>query len=502
MALRILIFFLIASIAGNAQNFNRPVPPLFPNYEFEVIDSSFSGQFTMGIRDHSGSKNLRWIVIIDRNGYLIWFNGIPNRQVDFHYHKAHNVFSITRPIGTHGQISHLLMDSTFHIIDTIGLLNNHGDIHDFQLLPNGNRLFLGKSETTVDLSAQTFDNVPGDSLTNIVSGLVLELNPNDSTVFSWNGIDYIHPSEFVLGIRPYNPQFFDYMHINSVGLDEDGHYLLSLRHTSSVVKINSDSGEIIWRLGGNSSDFKFINDGGFSGNHDVRSLGNSQYSIHDNGNLNSSKSRALILELDTTNMTAKRIREYYHSESLCGPAQGNTQVIEDGKILINWGRVYRPDPTFTLIDSLNNPMLNLYLKNNWISYRSYAYNIPINITRPVIQCQQKDGRVLLTAPRSSSYQWSTGEFSQSIQVADTGTFMVWLNKGIGYIGSEPFHIRDINSVCTTEVYQVDSSFQNDLLIGTFDLLGKEVSKPRIQQLYFLKYSSGRIRKTFLVGKIE
>ncbi|GIT32243.1 MAG: hypothetical protein Ct9H300mP2_3220 [Candidatus Neomarinimicrobiota bacterium] len=45
-------------------------------------------------------------------------------------------------------------------------------------------------------------------------------------------------------------QVIDYVHANAIELDNDGNILLSCRHMDEITKINHQTGEIIWRLGG------------------------------------------------------------------------------------------------------------------------------------------------------------------------------------------------------------------------------------------------------------
>src|SRR5216683_2974310 len=63
---------------------------------------------------------------------------------------------------------------------------------------------------------------------------------------------------------------------NAIDVTEDGHYLVSMRHLSQVIKIDSQSGDIIWKLGGVDGDFAFEADplGGFSLQHAIRELPN------------------------------------------------------------------------------------------------------------------------------------------------------------------------------------------------------------------------------------
>lgn len=52
--------------------------------------------------------------------------------------------------------------------------------------------------------------------------------------------------------------------------DDEGHFLLSLRHPSTILKIDGETGEIIWRFGGNNSDFDIADEDRFYYQHDAR----------------------------------------------------------------------------------------------------------------------------------------------------------------------------------------------------------------------------------------
>ena len=63
-------------------------------------------------------------------------------------------------------------------------------------------------------------------------------------------------SQFVIvyPLQLYPLLTFD-LSVNAVDIDDEGNYLISLRHFHQVLKIDKDSGDIIWRLGGKVNDF-------------------------------------------------------------------------------------------------------------------------------------------------------------------------------------------------------------------------------------------------------
>ena len=72
------------------------------------------------------------------------------------------------------------------------------------------------------------------------------------------------------------------MHANAIERDVDDNLILSMRAANLAVKIDHTTGNVIWKLGGNASDFAFTNDAGFTGQQDVRVLDNGNLSIFDN----------------------------------------------------------------------------------------------------------------------------------------------------------------------------------------------------------------------------
>ena len=167
---------------------------------------------------------------------------------------------------------HITLDTLFQPVDTIVTPVPHvGDIHERLILANGNSTIIGITDSIMDLSGYTFDGLPGGIATKLASTNIIEVDSNDSIVFEWIGSDHVHPTEYIDGISNYDSAYFDYLHANAIDVDFDGHYLLSQRSTSSILKINRQTGAIIWRLGGSLSDFTFPNDGGFSAQHSIKS---------------------------------------------------------------------------------------------------------------------------------------------------------------------------------------------------------------------------------------
>ena len=178
-------------------------------------------------------------------------------------------------------------------------------------------------------------------------GIVQELDIETGEVlFQWRSIDHVALEEtYVTPLQDGRPGI-DYFHINSIDVDHDDNLLVSARETSTVYKIDRNSGEIIWRLGGKRSDFEMGPGTRFAFQHDARRLPDGTISIFDNGSLifeNGTpkaveESRGIVLGLDERKMKATLVREYTHPDKQCADAAGNMQVLPNGNVFVGWGR--------------------------------------------------------------------------------------------------------------------------------------------------------------------
>ena len=173
------------------------------------------------------SSPIRQIYILDKNGYLQWYqgNGV-NPYVNFEYHTNFELFSFASNANSSNTMKFYLMNTAFELVDSVvPAFNYDTDIHEFRILDNGNYLIAGVTQTEEDLSGYTFGNNPGSNPTTVLSFVIQEFE-DGNLVFDWKSIDHIDPSEFNTTF-PYNVNNFDYVHGNAVEQDSDGNFLVS-----------------------------------------------------------------------------------------------------------------------------------------------------------------------------------------------------------------------------------------------------------------------------------
>jgi hypothetical protein len=123
------------------------------------------------------------------------------------------------------------------------LSNVHGgngldlDGHEFALTPQGTALVTIFHGVPFDLSSI---GGPKDGI--VVDGIVQEIDVATGRVlFEWHSLDHVPLDESYLPVS-LNPDSYDYFHINAVNLDSDGDLLISGRHTSTVYKVDRQTG--------------------------------------------------------------------------------------------------------------------------------------------------------------------------------------------------------------------------------------------------------------------
>ena len=304
------------------------VPSDFPFVNITVNDNPDTGRIFINT---SWGSSPHYSMILDNTGTPVWYmRSLDNRQ-DLKVQPDGRITYLRDP-GFYGRFF-VAMDTTYTVVDTFRAPEGYyTDEHDLQVLPNGHYLIVGKKDSIIDMS----QIVPGGHPECEVRGnYLIEINTRDEPVFIWSSFEHFNIEDAVH--ENLRSRAIDYVHMNAIAVDLDGHYLISSRHLSEITKINRHTREIMWRLGGAHDDFTWINDDHrISYQHDIRVLPNGNYTVMDNGNHRSPRfSRALEFSVDTMNWTVTKVWEYAEAD-ICTWWMGNVQRLPNGNTLINW----------------------------------------------------------------------------------------------------------------------------------------------------------------------
>lgn len=448
----LIVCLLIVSACSNfAQNLasKRPVPQGIYPYQFETVkkDSQFHAYFLispflLGASADSANFVVSKPMILDENGYIAWYLSEANGKMNsiFSHFEKEARFGWMN-IAKDGKTSYIFMDAAFQITDTVqnieGILS---DAHEILMLENGNYLIGGKSFKTYNKKRKVFveANTDNDTLLKTTAFVIQELDKNHKLVFQWDSNAYLSPEDFIDKYDT-SPKEFDYCHGNAIAQDAKGDFWVSFRNFDAVYKISHTTGKVLLKLGGKSNQFRFVNDKGFSGQHNVRVQANGNLTLYDNGTQKPKPqySRAVEYQLDTINMTATKVWE--SSENVYGKSLGSYQKYKDKYHLINYGFLFNPSPNISLINNENEILAHIRFRDSVMNYRAQIADIQKYIHRPKITTRKTKAGIELSAPKNcSKYMWSTGERTQKIVVNSEGVYQVWVPQGIGMSGSLPY----------------------------------------------------------------
>ena len=304
------------------------------------------------------------LLILDNNATPVFYKEVQGVIFNFLWQK-------------NGELTYNIYPSTSFGLDSSGTLVNRFyapdsstfDFHELTVLEDGAYYVLGDENVHIDLS----EIVPGgNSNATLYAQNIYHMDKHDSVIWSWSSIEHYDVTDAdkdVILTQPY----IDWTHCNSIKVDNDGNLLLSTRNFDEVTKINSKTGEIIWRLGGRRNQFKFINDTlRFSRQHDVKRDPASHLILFNNGvGFNPQHSSLVEYSLDEDSLTATLIRRFSRNGSVYSSIRGGVQGLSNGDHLIDWGQ--SDDPAVTEINQDNQIVYEIRFPNGGHRYRSFRF---------------------------------------------------------------------------------------------------------------------------------
>ena len=227
----------------------------------------------------------------------------------------------------------IIMDQSFNILKTISLLPNNGrtaplavDGHEFIYIDDNHYITLSYYEKVVTNIPASLNPVAGCK---VVTPIIQEVN-NDKVVWEWQGSDY--PEFYTNSIESNKfsdaTVFHDYMHMNSMFIDPtDNNLICSMRNQNQVIKIKRNTGDILWRLGGNNSNFPLTDKMKFLRQHHATLTDNNQTLIlFDNGQITERKySRIVEFKLNTSDASVTSFSSFNLPDSTFCQYMGSVQ---------------------------------------------------------------------------------------------------------------------------------------------------------------------------------
>jgi hypothetical protein len=230
-------------------------------------------------------------------------------------------------------------------------------------------------------------------------------------VRNWDALDHI-PLNDSRATIPTNGFPWDAYHVNAIDLPGDGSFVVSMRDTWAVYKVNITTGKIEWTLGGPHSSFKLGPNADFQWQHDVVTYPGSPLitmfddhccQITGGGTYVSptGASRGLVLKLDQKTHTATFADEYSHGSNFDSDYMGSLEPLANGNELVGWGS----SPFITEYSASGDMLLDARLPGSDITYRAQLEPwVGQPLTPPAAAARQKAGKTTVYASWNGATQ--------------------------------------------------------------------------------------------------
>ncbi len=203
--------------------------------------------------------------------------------------------------------------------------NHH---HDGRLLRNGNVILLCATELPDDVAKKVQGGRPGtEEKGKIWADYLVEMTRDGRMVWEWRSWEHLDPAKDT--ITAIQDKRSEWTHGNAIAELPDGNLLVSFRDISTIIKIERQSGHIVWSLGAPP----------LSGQHAPTPLPNGNILIFDNGphRLDESFPFSRVIEVNPrTNDIVWKYQEGVAS-NFFSPRISNAQRLPNGNTLINDG---------------------------------------------------------------------------------------------------------------------------------------------------------------------
>lgn len=365
--------------------FINTLPNDFPQYNF-IGESPYEGEYYLTIQ---GSPF--YLLKLNKKGDVVYYKRSENNmfsdfkkhtidgEVRYSYHEVTNKYPSTSEAYTLGDI--VILDEKYNEIDRINFIGNNEvregysvENHDFLMIDDGHYII----STYLPMIVNNIPNsVKSLSSSTKVLATVLQEIKDGEVVFQWNSTNYPELYELSVAGNKFDSMsstWNDYIHFNAVIVDpKDNNLICSFRHLDALLKIDRNSGEIIWILGGKGDQFNLNEDQKFSHQHHPTLLDENRILLYDNGN---AKNLTRILELTFDDET-KKVTDFkeFSVDGRFSVFMGSVQKLDDENdvYLIGWGGAQSDTALFTEYDLKNNQVLCEFhiIDDNKMTYRVY-----------------------------------------------------------------------------------------------------------------------------------
>lgn len=272
-------------------------------------------------------------VIIDNSGRVVWYVESPEQILNnFQAHPA-GFYTLSNAVDTVGGFR--VLDELGQDVRRLTCVGLPTRFHEVKVMAGGDYWIMCNDERVMDLTS-----LGGMASVTTVWTVIQNVSESGTVLFEWDSFDHFDIADNPLS-NVANATTINVTHGNSLTVTADGNLIVSFRELDEVTKINTTTGQVIWRLGGLANEFTFQNDskGRFDRQHGLVELQNGDIQFLDNADL--APSRMVRYRIDAQAGTATLVWEFIDAPLTHTLVGGATQAYENGNGLVTFGRAGR-----------------------------------------------------------------------------------------------------------------------------------------------------------------
>jgi hypothetical protein len=361
------------------------LPADFPGLTVTTYNEDAVGEGYIFLAVASETEGIgTYLMVLENDGSPLWYQKVDTHEI-YDFKVQPNGYLTYAPfIHAHtytggGDATHDILDDTYNLRETVTGGNRYvAESHDFQILPNGHVLQFGYYMSEVDMSQIVDGGNPGALVS---GGVVQELDNDRNVVFQWRTWDYYRFEDATYG-RGSTSATISAFHLNTINQDPDGNIILGT--PIEIRKLNRQTGEVLWVLGGDENEFEVAGEGAdvsHFGGHATYRLENGNFLMYDNGPRRGSGTSTIHeYHLDEVNKIATHVWSWAPSMDIQAWHRGNAQRLPNGNTLIGWGGASGDHiPVATEVSPDGEVVFELYFDEEdpqVESYRAFRFPYP------------------------------------------------------------------------------------------------------------------------------
>jgi hypothetical protein len=314
------------SVLGDSLPFRSgPLPVDLPRYQASGPDP------TPGFVVLAAGK---YGLVIDNSGRVVWYRRFDPNGPGLNFMAQPTGRYVARPTTPDPTDLDpwVELDPLGNITRTFGCARGlEPRFHDLIGEPGGGYWVMCDETRTMDLTADG-----GVAAASVMGTVVQHIGPSGELVFEWSPFDHFAITDLDPTLRI--SAGVNWTHGNSLLLDADGNLIVSFRSLAEITKINTVTGDVIWRMGGLRNQFAFAGTPmpAFARQHGVRLVGPGRLVLLDNLG-DPAASRAERYDFSEAGRTARLVEAYGPLPAVVTQIGGSTQPLPGDRFLVSFG---------------------------------------------------------------------------------------------------------------------------------------------------------------------